>query len=88
MTQYNLIVIGAGAAGGPCAEAINAAGGRVALIERNALGGTCLNYGCDPTKAALHWAKRLYGAAQNDISALSARPFSISNEEPVSGIEA
>ena len=37
-------------------------GKRVALIERDKLGGTCLNYGCDPTKTLLHTAHLLYQA--------------------------
>jgi pyruvate/2-oxoglutarate dehydrogenase complex dihydrolipoamide dehydrogenase (E3) component len=64
MEKYDLIVIGAGSAGTACAEKTNKSGLRVALIEKNALGGTCLNDGCDPTKTALHsafilhWAKK------------------------------
>ena len=37
-------------------------GKRIALIERDRLGGTCLNYGCDPTKTLLHTAHMLYHA--------------------------
>lgn len=57
MQQFDVIVIGAGAAGSMCVEKVNEAGLSVALIERDALGGTCLNYGCDPTKTALRTAK-------------------------------
>ncbi len=64
MENYDLIVIGAGSAGSACAEKSNKNGLRVALIERDALGGTCLNYGCDPTKSALHSALVLHHAKQ------------------------
>ena len=46
-------------------------GKRVALIERDKLGGTCLNYGCDPTKTLLHTAHLLYHAQH--ASALGLR---------------
>ncbi len=60
--DYDLIVIGAGGAGSSTATAAAKLGKRVALIERDKLGGTCLNYGCDPTKTLLHTAAVLYQA--------------------------
>ena len=43
--SYDLLVIGAGAAGSSAATTIHQNGMRIALVERNLLGGTCLNYG-------------------------------------------
>ena len=60
--EYDLLVIGAGAAGSSAVTAVAKNGKRVALVERNLLGGTCLNYGCDPTKTLLHSAHLLYQA--------------------------
>jgi dihydrolipoamide dehydrogenase len=60
--EYDLIVIGAGGAGSTAANIAAKMGKRVALIERDKLGGTCLNYGCDPTKTLLHTAHLLYQA--------------------------
>jgi len=60
--EYDLIVIGAGGAGSTAATLAAGMGKRVALIERDKLGGTCLNYGCDPTKTLLHTAHMLYHA--------------------------
>jgi pyruvate/2-oxoglutarate dehydrogenase complex dihydrolipoamide dehydrogenase (E3) component len=60
--EYDLIVIGAGGAGSTAAGSAAESGKRVAMIERDKLGGTCLNYGCDPTKTLLHTAKILYHA--------------------------
>ncbi|MEP6510244.1 MAG: mercuric reductase [Dokdonella sp.] len=57
--RYNLVVIGAGTAGLVAAHAAAALGARVALIERNLLGGTCLNIGCVPSKALIR-TSRLY----------------------------
>src|SRR5579872_5102119 len=54
---YNLVVLGAGTAG--LISAIGAAGlgARVALVERDLLGGDCLNVGCVPSKALLGAAR-------------------------------
>jgi pyruvate/2-oxoglutarate dehydrogenase complex dihydrolipoamide dehydrogenase (E3) component len=48
--QYDAIVIGSGQAGGPLAKELAQAGRRTALIEREHVGGTCVNEGCTPTK--------------------------------------
>lgn len=58
--KYDLIVIGAGSAGSAVAKRAAKEGHRVALVERKRLGGTCLNAGCDPTKALLYIAQRLH----------------------------
>src|SRR5829696_1827240 len=47
---YDAIVIGAGQAGGPLSTALAKAGKQAALIEREHVGGTCINEGCTPTK--------------------------------------
>src|SRR5579883_542977 len=60
--HYDLLVIGAGAAGSAAADTALQQGARVALVERDKIGGTCLNYGCDPTKTLLHIANMLYQA--------------------------
>ena len=57
--MYDLIVIGAGWAGFSAAEYASKHGFKTALIERDALGGTCLNYGCMPTKTLLNTTKLL-----------------------------
>ena len=58
--EYDLLVIGAGAAGSTAATTAAGDGKRVALIERDKIGGTCLNYGCDPTKTLIYIADLLY----------------------------
>jgi pyruvate/2-oxoglutarate dehydrogenase complex dihydrolipoamide dehydrogenase (E3) component len=82
---YDLAVIGAGPAGLEAAERAATLGARVALIERDLLGGGCLNTACIPSKTLLRSA-RLYGevehaarfgarldAAKPDFSAAMAR---------------
>lgn len=51
--RYDAIVIGSGQAGGPLAGDLARAGRRVALIEREHVGGTCINEGCTPTKTMI-----------------------------------
>lgn len=48
--SYDLIVIGSGQGGGPLAGAFAGAGRRTLLVEREHVGGTCINEGCTPTK--------------------------------------
>lgn len=54
------VVIGSGQAGGPLAGALAGAGRRVALIEREHVGGTCVNEGCTPTKTMVASARVAY----------------------------
>ncbi len=54
---YHLIVIGAGTAGLVTAAAAAGLGARVALIERELMGGDCLNVGCVPSKGMIHAAR-------------------------------
>lgn len=55
--RYNLVVIGAGPAGLITAIAAAGLGARVALVERHAMGGDCLNVGCVPSKTLLAAAR-------------------------------
>ncbi len=59
---YDLIVIGAGPGGSAAAIKAASSGLRTLIVEKDAIGGTCLNRGCIPTKALLH-ASGLYRKA-------------------------
>ncbi|MGB8326689.1 MAG: FAD-dependent oxidoreductase [Steroidobacteraceae bacterium] len=54
--RYNLVVVGAGPAGLVASIAAAGLGARVALVERHAMGGDCLNVGCVPSKTVLSQA--------------------------------
>ncbi len=54
---YNVVVIGAGTAGLVTAAGTAGLGGRVALVERDLMGGDCLNFGCVPSKALISSAR-------------------------------
>ena len=62
--HYGLVVIGAGTAGLVAAHGAAALGAKVALIERDLLGGDCLNVGCVPSKAIIRTAS-LYADMRN-----------------------
>jgi dihydrolipoamide dehydrogenase len=53
MNSYDVVVIGAGPGGYPAAIRAAQLGRRVAIIEKESLGGTCLNWGCIPTKTLI-----------------------------------
>ncbi|MGC1342613.1 MAG: FAD-dependent oxidoreductase, partial [Candidatus Binataceae bacterium] len=55
--RYNLVVVGAGTAGLVCAVGAAGLGAKVAVIERDLMGGDCLNFGCVPSKALIASAR-------------------------------
>lgn len=59
-TNYEAIVIGSGQGGKPLAVEFAKAGRHTALIERSYIGGTCINYGCTPTKTMYNSARVAY----------------------------
>jgi pyruvate/2-oxoglutarate dehydrogenase complex dihydrolipoamide dehydrogenase (E3) component len=58
--EYQAIVIGSGQGGNPLCAALAGAGLRTALIERQHVGGTCINEGCTPTKTMVASARVAY----------------------------
>jgi dihydrolipoamide dehydrogenase len=57
MKKYDAVIIGAGPAGQSCAVRIAELGGKVAVVERDYVGGICTNWGCTPSKAMIESAK-------------------------------
>lgn len=74
--KYFLAIIGGGPAGYTAAEKASKAGKNVVLFEQNALGGTCLNVGCIPTKTLLYSAKQYYNAIHADKYGVKAENVS------------
>ena len=58
--RYDAIVVGSGQAGTPLSAALAGAGLRTALVEREHVGGTCVNEGCTPTKTMVASARVAY----------------------------
>lgn len=64
IASFDAIVIGTGQAGPSLAARLSAAGWRVAVVERDRFGGTCVNNGCTPTKAMVASAYAAHVAAR------------------------
>ncbi len=61
-SRYNMVVIGAGTAGIVAATGAGVLGGKVAIVERDLLGGDCLNWGCVPSKSLIRSARAAHDA--------------------------
>ncbi|MDD2600824.1 MAG: dihydrolipoyl dehydrogenase [Kiritimatiellae bacterium] len=72
MYDYDVIVIGAGPGGYPAAIRSAQLGKKTAIIEKEAFGGTCLNWGCIPTKTLIASAERYQQALHADEFGVSA----------------
>jgi dihydrolipoamide dehydrogenase len=57
MKKYKAVIIGGGPSGHTCAVRIAEMGGKVAIVERDYIGGICTNWGCTPSKAMIESAK-------------------------------
>jgi dihydrolipoamide dehydrogenase len=71
-TSFDIVILGGGSGGYACALRAAELGLSVALVEKDKVGGTCLHYGCVPTKALLHAAEvadQTRNAAQFGVNA-------------------
>src|SRR6202051_3391480 len=77
MAHYDVIIIGAGQSGGPLSTAFAQIGKKTAIIEREHVGGTCINEGCTPTKTMVASARVAYLARRAADYGVHTGPISI-----------
>jgi pyruvate/2-oxoglutarate dehydrogenase complex dihydrolipoamide dehydrogenase (E3) component len=77
LQHYDAIILGSGQAANPLAVALAAKGKRTALVERGQVGGTCVNYGCTPTKTMVASAEVAYLAGRGAEFGVRTGPISI-----------
>jgi len=65
--HFDAIIIGSGQGGGPLSTTFAGAGRKTALIEREHVGGTCINEGCTPTKTMIASARVAYLAGRSEV---------------------
>ncbi len=75
--SFDAIIIGSGQGGNPLAEALIAAGKKTAMIERQDVGGTCINRGCTPTKTMVASARVAYLARRGADYGVHVGPVTI-----------
>jgi pyruvate/2-oxoglutarate dehydrogenase complex dihydrolipoamide dehydrogenase (E3) component len=78
---YDAIVIGSGQAGKPLSAALARAGLRTALVEKEHVGGTCINVGCTPTKTMVASARVAYLARRASDYGVAAGPVAVNMAE-------
>jgi pyruvate/2-oxoglutarate dehydrogenase complex dihydrolipoamide dehydrogenase (E3) component len=75
--HYDAIVVGSGQAGTPLSSALAEAGLQTALVEREHVGGTCVNEGCTPTKTMVASARVAYLARRGPDYGVKTAPVSV-----------
>ena len=75
--EFDAIVIGSGQAGNPLAHRLADKGWTVALIERGHLGGSCVNYGCTPTKTMMASSQVAYEVSRGPILGVASAGVTI-----------
>ena len=83
MEIFDLLVIGGGPGGYLCAERAAQGGLKVALFEKRALGGTCLNEGCIPTKTLLNSSKMYRHAKESEAYGVTASGVSFDHAKVI-----
>src|SRR5258708_30586191 len=81
MQKYTAIVIGSGPAGHTCAVRLAELGARVAVVERDYVGGICTNWGCTPSKSMIESAKVARLARESARYGVHVGPIQVNFQE-------
>ncbi len=81
--HYDAIIVGAGQAGVPLSTALASAGWKVAIVERDQIGGTCVNRGCTPTKTMVASAEVAHQARRAEDYGIHAGAVQVNLAEVV-----
>lgn len=74
---YDAVIVGAGQSGVPLSTALARAGWKVALVERQYVGGSCINWGCTPTKTMVASARVAHVARRAETYGVHAGPVKV-----------
>ncbi len=77
MTSYDHIILGTGQATGTLLGKLIPTGDSIAVIEGGKVGGSCVNYGCTPTKTMVASAKAIHKARKGDFYGFKTGPISV-----------
>lgn len=75
MKKYDHIIVGTGQATGTLLGGLVPSGDSIAVIEGNKVGGSCVNYGCTPTKTMVASAKAIHQSTRGDFFGFEASPI-------------
>jgi len=74
---YDAVIVGTGQSGVPLSTALARAGWKVALVERRYVGGSCINWGCTPTKTMVASARVAHVARRAETYGVRAGPVKV-----------
>jgi dihydrolipoamide dehydrogenase len=77
MEKYTVVIIGSGPAGHTCAVRLSQLGARVAIVERDYVGGICTNWGCTPSKSMIESAKIARTVQESSRYGINVSDYSI-----------
>jgi len=80
MKHYDTIIVGAGQSGPALAHVLGDMGQKVAVAEENLVGGSCVNYGCTPSKTLIGSARAIHMASRGDEFGFSVGKLTVNFE--------
>src|SRR3954447_23521985 len=80
MDEFDAVMLGSGQAANPLSSAFTKAGKRVAVVERALVAGTCINYGCTPTKTMVASARRAHEIRTASELGIEVSDFTVNME--------